>query len=69
MATVVKNPGSNSDSSGTNGLLIGLLLVIVVILLFWVFGTLNFGGGANINVPIPDEIDVNVQNGGGEEYI
>lgn len=88
MATIVNTPGT-SDSSGSNGMLIGIVLVIAVLLLFWFFGMPYFrgaGGGANttptntiennvqapeapaadggdtnINVPIPDEVDVNVQ--------
>jgi hypothetical protein len=87
MATIVNTPGT-SDSSGTNGLLIGIVLVVVVFALFWFFGmpylrgggtgssapTNNIennvqapeaptgeGGDTNINVPVPDEVDVNIQ--------
>lgn len=88
MATVVNNPGTNSDSAGASGMLIGVVLVIAVLLLFWIFGLPYFSGNGasntqpttiennmqppadegdtNVNVPIPDEVDVNVQNDGGE---
>lgn len=89
MATVVNNPSTNSDSAGTSGMLIGVVLVIAVLLLLWIFGMpyLNGNGTSNtqpttiennmqppaeegdtnVNVPIPDQIDVNVQNDGDQQ--
>lgn len=93
MATIVNTPGTNSDSSGSNGLLIGVVLVLVMILLFLFVGVPYFrgsgnggetpqtnvennvlapetpeqapaqGGETNITIPIPDKVDVNIQNG------
>lgn len=90
MATIINTPGNASDSNDSNGLITGLILIIVVALLFWLIGMPYLrGSGAtpdtniennmqapadqapaesgdtNINVPIPDEINVNVTNGQG----
>lgn len=96
MATIVNNPGTGSDSSGMSGLLIGIVLLLALFFLFWIFGLpylRNTGGGGQtpttiennvqapevpesapaqdgdttINVPIPDEVDVNVRNMEGEQ--
>ncbi len=90
MATIVNTPGTTTDSSGTNGLLIGVVLIFTMFLVFWFFGMpyLRNAGGApttqvennvqapeapeqapaqggdtNISIPVPDKVDVNIQNG------
>lgn len=65
MATIVNNPGpSNTDGSGV-GMVIGIILAIIVIALFIIYGVPAMRGGntgpstptggtnANINVQIP----------------
>lgn len=67
MAVVVNNP-SESDRSGGMGFFLGILLLVVVVFLFFMYGlpALNqvarnsTGGGTQINVP--DKINVDVQN-------
>lgn len=83
MPTTINNPGTNPDTSSTNVLLVGVILLVAVLLLFWFFGapTMRRNGNGteqptiientmqppaedtdtDINVPIPDQIDVNVQ--------
>lgn len=93
MATIVNTPGTTSESSSMNGVLIGIILIFALMLLFWIFGMPYVGrsgapttnvennvqapevpeqvpaqtGDTNINVPIPDQIDVNVENKDSEQ--
>lgn len=68
MTTVVNNPGT-SDSGNSMGLVVGLLLVGIIAILFFVYGlpalrSSNVGSGTVNTVPapvIPNKIDVNVQ--------
>ncbi len=67
MTTIVNNPSPVTDSSG-NGVLIGIILIIVFIVIASYFGipALKRIGQPQINVAapqvvIPDKIDVNVQ--------
>ena len=61
MATVVNTP-SNTDS-GSTGVLMGILLIVAMVLLFYFFGLPlirgGYNGGAQLNVP--SHMNVNVQ--------
>jgi len=69
--TTIINPG-NGDSSSAVGTVLIVVVLLVVVALFFIYGlpairNANNGGdnnGPTINVP--DSIDVNVDNGGGE---
>lgn len=68
MATTIINPASNNDSSNNNmiSLFVGVIIVIVLVALFWVYGVpllrgLNGSKGIQINLPVPSTINVNVQ--------
>lgn len=61
MATIVNNPGATSDSSGTNGLLIAVVLVFALILFFWFYGMPYFRGGRNQDGTPTTNIENNVQ--------
>lgn len=57
MATIVNNPG-NSDSSSGVGFVIGIVLLIVALGVFFVYGLPALRGntqpsGTNINVEVP----------------
>ena len=60
MTTVVNNPPPSNDSSGGMGMIIGLIVLIVVAYLFFVYGfpAIRQMGSPQIN--IPGKIDVNV---------
>lgn len=60
MTTVVNNPPPSNDSSGGVGMIIGLIVLIVVAYLFFVYGfpAIRQMGSPQIN--IPGKIDVNV---------
>ena len=68
MATTIINPSPNNESSSSNGIafLIGIIILVVLGLLFFVYGLpylRGFSGtdGVQINVPVPEKIDVKVQ--------
>jgi hypothetical protein len=63
MPTIINNPpGSPNNDSSSAGLIIGLILIIAVLVLFFVYGLPalrnNASKGTTINVP--DKVDVNV---------
>ncbi len=63
MATIVNNPPATQERSGGNGFLIGVILLIVLAVLFFMYGlpmiTSSMSGP---QVTVPDQIDVNVNN-------
>jgi hypothetical protein len=63
MATIVNTPGTTREGSGT-GLIVGVLLAIVLIALFFIYGLpaiRGTGSDAGTTVNIPENVDVNVQ--------
>ncbi len=62
MATIINNPGTTStDSNNGMGLVLGVLLLLVVAFLFFVYGLpaiTRSAGGTTLNVP--DKVNVNV---------
>ena len=61
MTTIVNNPPSN-DSGGNMGMIVGLVLVLVIGYLFFVYGLpalqhMQFG---TPQIKVPGKIDVNV---------
>ena len=69
MATTIINPATNtspSESGNGIGFLLGAIFLFVIIILFFVFALpfiRGFSGGAKVqvNVPVPKNINVNVQ--------
>lgn len=63
MTTIVNTPAPSNDSSGGMGMIIGLIVLIVVAYLFFVFGLPAISqmqiGTPQINVP--SSIDVNIK--------
>ncbi len=63
MATIVNNPPAQDNSGGPFGLILGLVVLIVVVYLFFVYGIPALRnvhlGGTQVNVP--SSIDVNVK--------
>ncbi len=62
MTTIVNNPPSSDNSSGPIGLIIGLIVLIVLGYLFFVYGlpaiqNMHWG---QTQVNIPSKIDVNI---------
>lgn len=38
MPTVINNPGNREDSSGAVGMLVGLIILVIVLVLFFLYG-------------------------------
>lgn len=67
MTTIVNTPPASNESGGNMGMIVGLIVLIVMAFLFFVYGlpAIRNMGPAQINVPapqvnIPSKIDVNV---------
>ena len=66
MATIVNNPPAQDNSSGPMSMIIILVVLLVLGYLAFVYGLpalRQMQGGTNINVQIPDKVDVNVNQG------
>lgn len=76
MATVINNPPSGNAGNGGSGMgmVIGIVIVILIVVLLVLFGLPALRGGSSapatdvpagnsgdINVNLPDKIDVNVK--------
>lgn len=52
------------DSGGGGGVLAVVLLIIVVLVLLWVFrDQLGFTGDTGTDIEVPEQVDVNVNQG------
>ena len=64
MATVINNPDSGGDNSGGMGMVIGAIVLVLILILFFVYGLPALRGGSDAGsgtqVNVPDQIDVNV---------
>ena len=65
MTTVINTPQPNNDSSGGMGMIIGLVVLVVFVFLFFVYGlpALRNMRLGNPEINIPSTIDVNVKQG------
>ena len=62
MTTIVNNPPSSDNSGGALGMIVGLVILLILLYLGYVYGLPAIqrmqSGGVQINVP--ENIDVNV---------
>lgn len=65
MATTIINPTPNNNSNNNGiGFFLGALVLVVLAIMFYVYALpyiKNFGGGGGIQVNVPKNIDVKVQ--------
>lgn len=66
MATTIINPAPNNNSSDNNGMgfLLGIIVLIVFVILFFVYAlpyVRGLTGSGRIQVNVPKSIDVNVK--------
>ncbi|MDO8269663.1 MAG: hypothetical protein Q7T54_03270 [Candidatus Levybacteria bacterium] len=68
MATTIINPSPNNNSSGNNGIgfLIGIIVLFVFGVLFFVYALpyirgLSGSGSVEVNIPVPKDINIKVQ--------
>jgi hypothetical protein len=68
MATIINNPPPTSEerSNGT-GFLIGIVLLIVFLILFFNYALPALRGAGSTNVNVPEQVDVNVNAPAGGE--
>jgi hypothetical protein len=61
MATIINNPDSSSDGGGA-GLVTGIIIAVVIVFLFLVFGLPAIRGNGNrgTTVNVPDKVNVDV---------
>ncbi len=65
MATVVNNPSASQSDTSWVGTIIGVLVVGFLLILFFFYGLPllrnagSGGGGSQINVRLPDKVNVN----------
>jgi len=66
MATIVNNPPAQNNNSGNNmGVIIGIIVILVLAIVFVMYGLPMLQQAApSTQVTIPDQIDVNVNQGG-----
>lgn len=75
MATVINNPNAaptrevrevqtTGEGLGT-GFIVGLILVVLLLALFFVYGLPSLRGRTGTNAGVPGRVDVNVNRGGG----
>lgn len=70
MATIINNPdsGTSDNASGGAGMLIGAIVLILILIIFFVYGLPAIRGsstkGNTINVPDKVQVDVNGSGSG-----
>ena len=67
MATIVNNPGTTTDSGSGMGFVLGVLLLLLVAFLFFVYGLPAISrtmSTPQINVPGTVDVNVNTPNTG-----
>lgn len=66
MTTIINNP-PNSDGEGNGmGFLVGIILLIIVVVLFFSYGLPVLRNSASNSAPqinVPDKVDVNLHQG------
>lgn len=69
MTVIQNNPGSGDRGNGGSGFLLGAVLLIAFLIIFFVFGLPTIRGnrgGDGTNLNIPGRINVDVNPGGGD---
>lgn len=62
MATVINNPDSGESTGGGVGLIVGAIILLAIVVLFFVYGLPALRGtdkGTTVNVPEQVQVDVN----------
>lgn len=61
MVTVVNNPAPEAKSDGGTGMIVGVLLILVMGILFYLYGLPAINNMQSPQINIPNKIDVNVK--------
>lgn len=69
MATIINNPDSGGDNGGGMGMIIGAIVLIVLIAVFFIYGLPAIrGNNKGTTVNVPDKVNVNVQTPSTNSY-
>ncbi len=60
MATIINNPPANDNSGGPMGMIIGIIVLIVLVYLGYVYGLPAIRQMGTPQINVPSKIDVNV---------
>jgi hypothetical protein len=60
MATIINNPPANDNSGGPMGMIIGVIVLIVLVYLGYVYGLPAVRQMGTPQINVPSKIDVNV---------
>jgi hypothetical protein len=60
MATIINNPPSNDNSGGVVGMIFGIIVLIVLVYLGYVYGLPAIRQMGTPQINVPSKIDVNV---------
>ena len=60
MATIINNPPANDNSGGPMGMIIGIIVLIVLVYLGYVYGLPAIRQTGTPQINVPSKIDVNV---------
>ncbi len=61
MTTIVNNPPPLNDSNGGMGMIVGIIVLIVVAYIFFMYGLPAIKQIGSPQINIPSKIDINVQ--------
>lgn len=60
MTTIVNTPASTTDSNDSTGMIIGFILLMVLLFVFFVYGLPMMRQSSTPQVNVPDKVDVNI---------
>ena len=62
MPTIINNPGNGEDSSGVGGMFVGLIILVIVLVLFFLYGLpmMRNSNPPAQETPKTDSLDINV---------
>jgi hypothetical protein len=60
MATIVNAPPSETTSNSALGLVLAMIILLVLAILFFVYGLPYFRNTSGTQINVPDKLDVNV---------
>ncbi len=60
MTTIVNTPPQNQDSGGGMGMIVGAIILVVLVFLFFVYGLPVIRGVTTPQINVPSRVDVNI---------
>lgn len=60
MTTIVNTPPQNQDSGGGTGMIVGAIILVVLVFIFFVYGLPVIRGATAPQINVPSKVDVNI---------